>query len=208
MLPRRTGPLRRANTTAGEPRTGARRSLQDRAIAAYGRAKAFRGGTYASRVAFGLCRRAGTGGQSCCLILAGTPSAKECTSADPRPLCAGISLGARQWRRRAPSRQRLNGQPAAPVEIPVPKREDVGGRTGSAEAPGARTTPSGAGALLALSDFSGPTPNVYGPNQNPSANLASSLMFSGDHGGTKTISGSTVLTPSSSPTNSSICSLT
>ena len=126
MLPRRTGPLRRANTTAGEPRTGARRSLQDRAIAAYGRAKAFRGGTYASRVAFGLCRRAGTGGQSCCLILAGTPSAKECTSADPRPLCAGISLGARQWRRRAPSRQRLNGQPAAPVEIPVPKREDVG----------------------------------------------------------------------------------
>jgi hypothetical protein len=47
-----------------------------------------------------------------------------------------------------------------------------------------------------------------GRGQYPSANLASSLIFSGDHGGTKTISESIDLTPSSSPTNSSICSVT
>jgi hypothetical protein len=49
---------------------------------------------------------------------------------------------------------------------------------------------------------------VSGLAQNPSANLASSLMRSGDHGGVNTISDSTFRTPSTSPTNSSICSVT
>ncbi len=44
--------------------------------------------------------------------------------------------------------------------------------------------------------------------QKPSANLASSLMRSGVQAGVKVILGYTASTPSSSPTNSSICSAT
>ena len=41
--------------------------------------------------------------------------------------------------------------------------------------------------------------------QNPSANFASSLIFSGDQGGSKTIELLTESTPSRGRTNSSIC---
>ncbi len=44
--------------------------------------------------------------------------------------------------------------------------------------------------------------------QYPSANFASSDIISGDQGGSKTIFGWTFSTPSSSPTNSRICSVT
>ena len=44
--------------------------------------------------------------------------------------------------------------------------------------------------------------------QKPSANLASSVIISGDQGGSKTIFGWTAVTPWRSPTNSFICSET
>ena len=44
--------------------------------------------------------------------------------------------------------------------------------------------------------------------QKPSANLASSVIISGDQGGSKTIFGWTAETPGRSPTNSFICSET
>ena len=47
-----------------------------------------------------------------------------------------------------------------------------------------------------------------GRAQYPSANFASSLIWSGDQGGVKIIADSTQSTPSSSETNSSICSAT
>src|SRR5690349_6189172 len=81
---------------------------------------------------------------------------------------------------------------------------------------GVRATATSTGRLTSapgdtlVTPSSNPAPNarVLRLNQNPSANLASSLMRSGDQGGVKTISELTDLTPSSSPTNSSICSVT
>jgi TrwC relaxase len=56
--------------------------------------------------------------------------------------------------------------------------------------------------------FSAPTSASLLRIQYPSANLASSDIMSGDQGGSKTIFGWTFSTPSRSPTNSLICSVT
>ena len=134
-------------------------------------------------------------------------SARECLArrrADGDQARAAGRDGRRGVRRRAPRRAGGRRGVAAPAWRLVERDEQRGRSRGRAGARGrraqreqrrSRERPATRRQALARAQY-------------PRANFASSLIRSGVHGGVKIISTSTVSTPSSSPTNSSICSVT